>query len=377
MLKNEFITVLRENLSSLPEEDLERVLDYYSEIIDDCMEDGMTEEEATAEIGSVQEAIANVFSVNPSKISEETIEKNNTAVLNNPSYNGAQFSSILVEERESDVVLIPSANGLTGVEWHEKLPHTAEVINGVLTIRREDKRRLGFFMFGMVNEDAKLRITVPAGKYHELRITTASGDVTIPHMFSFATADVHSASGDIEFMAPVENDLHVKSTSGDVSVEKLTASIAEIGSVSGDVELDRIKTNGGLKVKTVSGDLNVRDSDCGEFTAKTVSGDLKLDVVRCKDCTAESVSGDVSATAVIASSVLRIVSTSGDVKLNGCDGGEVAIRTASGSVRGSLLTGKTFHCTSRSGSISAPAPTPGGKCEVSTISGSIRLNVGN
>ena len=42
MLKNEFITVLRENLSSLPEEDLERVLDYYSEIIDDCMEDGMT-----------------------------------------------------------------------------------------------------------------------------------------------------------------------------------------------------------------------------------------------------------------------------------------------------------------------------------------------
>ena len=42
MKKNEFIEALRAKLIALNAQDIERSLDYYSEIIDDCMEDGMT-----------------------------------------------------------------------------------------------------------------------------------------------------------------------------------------------------------------------------------------------------------------------------------------------------------------------------------------------
>lgn len=55
MDKNTFLTTLQKRLKGLPEEDLQRTLEYYREMIEDRMEEGLTEEEAVAEIGSVEE----------------------------------------------------------------------------------------------------------------------------------------------------------------------------------------------------------------------------------------------------------------------------------------------------------------------------------
>lgn len=50
MTKEQFLRQLRQRLAGLPEEDLRKQLQYYSEMIDDRMEDGMTEDEAVAGI---------------------------------------------------------------------------------------------------------------------------------------------------------------------------------------------------------------------------------------------------------------------------------------------------------------------------------------
>ena len=57
MTKYEFLDNLRQKLSMIPPEDREKSVAYYSEMLDDCMEDGMDEEEAVASLGSV-DAIA-------------------------------------------------------------------------------------------------------------------------------------------------------------------------------------------------------------------------------------------------------------------------------------------------------------------------------
>ncbi len=55
MTKLDFLEALNEKLSGLPEDDVLRSLDYYSEIIDDLMEDGMTEEQAVEQLDSVDD----------------------------------------------------------------------------------------------------------------------------------------------------------------------------------------------------------------------------------------------------------------------------------------------------------------------------------
>ena len=55
MDKNTFLTQLQKRLKGLPEEDLQRTLEYYREMIEDRMEEGLSEEEAVANIGSVEQ----------------------------------------------------------------------------------------------------------------------------------------------------------------------------------------------------------------------------------------------------------------------------------------------------------------------------------
>ena len=53
MNKQEFLLALRGALSDLPEADIKASLDYYAEIIDDRMEEGDSEADAVASLGSV------------------------------------------------------------------------------------------------------------------------------------------------------------------------------------------------------------------------------------------------------------------------------------------------------------------------------------
>ncbi len=61
MKRQEFLIRLSECLDGLPKEDMQKSLDYYAEMIDDKIEDGLTEEQAVAQIGSPEEIAKTIF----------------------------------------------------------------------------------------------------------------------------------------------------------------------------------------------------------------------------------------------------------------------------------------------------------------------------
>jgi uncharacterized membrane protein len=65
MNKYEFLGRLRERLAGLPPKDIEKSLDYYAEIIADRVEDGMSEEEAVAALGTLDEIVAQILEDTP------------------------------------------------------------------------------------------------------------------------------------------------------------------------------------------------------------------------------------------------------------------------------------------------------------------------
>lgn len=60
MSKQEFLAELRKALSGLPQGDIEDRLTFYSEMIDDRMEEGLAEGDAVSEIGTVDEVAAQI-----------------------------------------------------------------------------------------------------------------------------------------------------------------------------------------------------------------------------------------------------------------------------------------------------------------------------
>ena len=65
MNKQEFLSELWERLAGLPRDDIGRSLDYYSEMIDDRMEEGLTEEDAVRAIGPIDEVVAQILIETP------------------------------------------------------------------------------------------------------------------------------------------------------------------------------------------------------------------------------------------------------------------------------------------------------------------------
>ena len=76
MTKTEFISLLRQKLSELPKRELEEQISFYSEMIDDRIEDGKSEAEAVAELGTADEIAALIISEVPLlSIAKEKIRK--------------------------------------------------------------------------------------------------------------------------------------------------------------------------------------------------------------------------------------------------------------------------------------------------------------
>ena len=62
MNKKEFFALFREELSGLPKDDLDERVAFYEEIINDKMDEGKTEEQAIAELGSVESIVEQIAS---------------------------------------------------------------------------------------------------------------------------------------------------------------------------------------------------------------------------------------------------------------------------------------------------------------------------
>lgn len=60
MTKLEFILALNEKLSAYPKAEVQQRLSFYSEMIEDRMEDGLSEEEAVAAVGDVERIAAEI-----------------------------------------------------------------------------------------------------------------------------------------------------------------------------------------------------------------------------------------------------------------------------------------------------------------------------
>ena len=75
MNKQQFLLALEAALGGLPKDDVSERIDFYSEIIDDKIEEGLTEEQAVATVGSIDEIAAQILAEIPlSKLAKDKIK---------------------------------------------------------------------------------------------------------------------------------------------------------------------------------------------------------------------------------------------------------------------------------------------------------------
>ena len=77
MDKQTFLKQLKAALSGLPKQEIKERLNFYSEMIDDRMEEGLSEEEAVAQIGDADTLVAQILDETPVKKKTQKEKKRN------------------------------------------------------------------------------------------------------------------------------------------------------------------------------------------------------------------------------------------------------------------------------------------------------------
>ena len=81
MTKKVFLTELKKKLGKLPKSEVKKRLSFYSEIIDDKIEEGFSEEDAVADVGGIDEIAKLILSEKSIDIIADTVQTKNMSVL--------------------------------------------------------------------------------------------------------------------------------------------------------------------------------------------------------------------------------------------------------------------------------------------------------
>ena len=270
---------------------------------------------------------------------------------------GGSYKDIVIATETAQIQFLPSGDAGTKVVCYEEktAKHIVTVENGVLTVRVQNNKKW-YDYIGVFFDTPKITIYMPAGEYGDLGIDSDTGAVQIPAEFKFASMDIWESTGKVTSCASVTGTMQIKTSTGDITVEKVSA--------------------GAMELAVSTGRIIVRDVSCqGDVTVNVSTGKAGLTNVECRNLKSDGGTGDLSLDNVIAAGVFRIERSTGDIRFAKCDAGEIYIQTDTGDVKGSLLTGKIFIVNTDTGKISVPKTTTGGKCEITTNTGDVKLNL--
>ncbi len=229
-----------------------------------------------------------------------------------------RFQNITIHGDTEDILFVSAEDEKCRVVCFEEENdlHNVGVVDQTLTIDR--KERKGFqWNFGIATESPSITIYLPEKVY---------------------------------------KNLSIESDTGHISLKDVTAAEMLLSSDTGKMELSDVK---------ISGDLEIQEN----------TGKVILENVTCRNLTSDGDTGSIVMTKVTASGEFNLERSTGDIEFHGCDAETIYVETDTGDVTGALLTEKIFITKTDTGSVDVPKSVSGGRCEISTDTGDIRIEI--
>lgn len=266
------------------------------------------------------------------------------------------FRFIAMETHISDIRFVPSDDGTCKVitEASKGDDFTVAVKSGALYILEEHDAK--WFDHHFIINRPTITVCLPKEEYEILSITGQTGDVEIPDDFSFACVIAVVSTGDITCTASTSGSMILEATTGDITVSDVSAEDLQLTVSTGRVTAKNVKCSRRVAIYVTTG--------------RTV-----LEDVNCKTLISTGSTGKIEMRNVIAQEKIHVERSTGDVVFDRCDAAEISVETTTGDVSGTLLTEKIFFTDTNTGDVRIPKTTTGGKCEITTTTGDIGIEL--
>ena len=245
------------------------------------------------------------------------------------------FTNINIVSDTANIVFVPTDGGCKVVcDEKKNVNHKVEVVDGTLKIEVVDSRKFYEKMFSFGGD--KITVYLPKEIYG---------------------------------MVSIESD------TGKVEIDGINCNSFSLEVDTGDVSLKNVSSVGAFEVKLDTGRLALENCKASVISITNDTGDVKISDVFCINMSSKVDTGKTTMNNVIASGKLEISANTGEVNFEGCDGAEVYITTDTGDVKGSFLTAKIIFAQTDTGKVDVPKLLEGGRCEITTDTGNIKITI--
>ena len=197
---------------------------------------------------------------------------------------------------------------------------------------------------------------------------------TVKHSVSVADGTLNISAADQRKWYEFFN-LHFKSLSITVYLPSVDYAAVTVNGRTGDIRIENIVANQ-INLSVSTGSIALNNVACGGNISVNVStGDTRLTDVDCKNFISEGSTGNVTLKNVVATENFTIKRSTGNIRFENCDAGEIVVKTSTGNVTGTFRTEKVFIAKTSTGTVKVPPTTAGGKCEITTSPGDIKLDL--
>lgn len=352
MLKKTFMKKLRRSLAQLPADEQKKTLDYYSELIDDRIENGATEEAATAAMGDI-DLIAKEILCDASERGVRLKKRRMPSAVKVILMILAVILVLGILGACVMAAMVYAGFSITG-EWHQKEKvFSASDVGTIemqlsmfdLTIEPSNDEQIHIFYFEnpdlteidiSATEDG-IRFVQKQNWYAQFIFNKGyfRAELMIPEGFE-GSVKSDSAVGDIwvdNIRSSVRFDL--RTSTGDMTVKDIEAQGSSFINRTGDTSMSSCRFDGDIDISATTGGVKLENVSAGELTVSVSTGDILLNSVTAAALEAGATTGNIRTSSVKAGSVNLHAST-GDIRVDALDAESITLKASTGSITGTL-----------------------------------------
>ena len=277
-------------------------------------------------------------------------------VVENSYDDFSTFENIEINTLTADVSIRISSNGKNSVACSELkgFEHNVSVTDNTLVITQPEADK--WYEKAYTLTRSSIVIFLNENKFDTLTINGKNGSVYSHSVLTFNNVSIHLNSGNVEWDSDVLNNFTVEVKKGNVKLEDATLNLAKIEAETGDVEALNCSISNQIILDINTGDVFINECDlnCSNATIKT---------------------GYVNFSNVIAKSQIFVSVESGGIYFTSCDASHIDAIVKYGNIKASFLSGKKINANAPDGNIDIPENSDGGDCNLSTNTGSIKVEI--
>lgn len=303
-------------------------------------------------VGAIM-VVCGMFSVNFDFTKFETVE------FKDEIYEASgDFSKVSVNSETSDVEFVISEDGKNKVEFFvpEKYSREITVKDGTLSINSQYEGKWYYGIIGVCLKTPKITVMLASDEYESLEVNSKTGNITLPQDRDFGNIILMSQTGKIHVLSKDFETLFASTNTGEIYLQSSCAKQINLEVKTGDIILSEVNIEEGIDASVTTGEISFSNVTCNTLGVKSTTGSITLNNT-------------------VSSSNFFVQSSTGSIGLNMCDGESMSIKTSTGDVSGVLLTEKIFFAESSTGDVDVPQSMNGGKCEITTSTGNIKVGI--